>query len=454
MKKKQLSSLLILTAMGATTAFAAVGCSAADSGTAGGNVSLSYALWDDKQLPAYQACVDAFVKENPNISVKVTQTSWDQYWTNLTTELSSGTAPDVFTNHVSRYPELAANNQLLDLQPAIDSAKVDMTQYRAGLADNWVKDGKRYALPKDFDTIAVAYDSQKLQDANIDPASLNDLTWNPKDGGTFEKAIAELTVDKNGNNGLSPAFDKNNVKTYGLLAYEPGDGFGQTWWGNFAASNGFSYTDKNPFGTQYNYDSPELAATLTWFRSIVEKGYMLPPEKLGKLGPVQLLSSGEVAMNTNGSWQMNAFTEANKDIKFAKLPVGPVGRKSLLNGLGDSVYAGTKNPQQAEKLALYLGSPQCQNIVATKAVVFPAITEADTTAVAAFKNKSTAPIDPTAFIDTANEKGSTVLYPITDHATDVNKIAGDAIDAIMRGTKEAQPALVEAQKQINALFGK
>ncbi len=454
MKKKQLGSLLVLTAMGATTAFMAVGCSAADSGSANGTVNLNYALWDDKQLPAYQSCVDTFVRENPNISVKVTQTAWDQYWTNLTTELSSGTAPDVFTNHVSRYPELAANNQLLDLQPAVDAAKVDMGQYRAGLAENWVKDGKRYALPKDFDTIALAYDSQKLKDANIDPASLNDLTWNPKDGGTFEKVIAELTVDKNGNNGLSADFDKKNIKTYGLLAYEPGDGFGQTWWGNFAASNGFTYTEKNPFGTQYHYDSPELADTLTWFRSVVEKGYMLPPEKLGKLGPVQLLSSGEVAMNTNGSWQMNAFTEANKDIKFAKLPVGPEGRKSLLNGLGDSVYAGTKHPEQAEKLALYLGSSECQNVVASKAVVFPAITEADATAVEAFKNKTDAPIDPSAFIETADEKNGTVLYPITEQATEVNKIAGDAIDAIIRGTKLAQPALAEAQQQINSLFGK
>lgn len=159
MKKKQLSSVVILTAMGAGTAFGAVGCSAADSGSSDGNVSLNYALWDDKQLPAYQACVDDFTKENPTVSVEVTQTAWDQYWTNLTTELSSGTAPDVFTNHVSRYPELASNNQLLDLQPAVDAANVDLSVYRAGLAENWVKEGKRYALPKDFDTIAVAYDS-------------------------------------------------------------------------------------------------------------------------------------------------------------------------------------------------------------------------------------------------------------------------------------------------------
>lgn len=454
MKKKQIGSLILLTAMGAGTAAAAVGCSTTDSGSANGNVQLNYALWDDKQLPAYQACVDDFTKENPTISVKVTQTAWDQYWTNLTTELSSGTAPDVFTNHVSRYPELASNNQLLDLQPAIDAAKVDLSIYRAGLADNWVKDGKRYALPKDFDTIALAYDSKTLEAANISPASLGELTWNPQDGGSFEKAIAALSVDKNGNNGLSTDFDKNNVKTYGLLAYEPGDGFGQTWWGNFAASNGFSYTDKNPFGTQYNYDSPKLAETLSWFRSIVEKGYMLPPEKLGKLGPVQLLSAGQVAMNTNGSWQMNAFTEASADIKFAKLPAGPEGRKSLLNGLGDSVFAGTKHPEEAQKLALYLGSKACQDVVASKAVVFPALTTTAATAVDAFKNKAEAPIDPTAFIETADEKDATVLYPITEHASEVNKIAGDAIDAIMRGTKEAQPALMEAQQQINSLFGK
>ena len=41
----------------------------------------------------------------PNITVKITQYGWDDYWTKLTTGFVAGTAPDVFTDHLSKYPE-------------------------------------------------------------------------------------------------------------------------------------------------------------------------------------------------------------------------------------------------------------------------------------------------------------------------------------------------------------
>jgi multiple sugar transport system substrate-binding protein len=47
-----------------------------ESGDDGGKVTLNYWLWDDKQLPAYQACADEFTKANPNTTVKFTQTAW------------------------------------------------------------------------------------------------------------------------------------------------------------------------------------------------------------------------------------------------------------------------------------------------------------------------------------------------------------------------------------------
>ena len=37
---------------------------------------LNYWLWDQNQPPAYQACADAFDKQNPDIKIKITQTGW------------------------------------------------------------------------------------------------------------------------------------------------------------------------------------------------------------------------------------------------------------------------------------------------------------------------------------------------------------------------------------------
>ena len=67
---------------------------------------MNYWLWDANQLPAYQQCADDFTKANPDITVKVTQRGWDDYRTTLTNGFVAGNAPDIFTNHLSKYPEL------------------------------------------------------------------------------------------------------------------------------------------------------------------------------------------------------------------------------------------------------------------------------------------------------------------------------------------------------------
>jgi len=84
-----------------------------------GATEINYWLWDSNQQPSYQACADAFEKENPGIKIKITQTGWFDYWTALNTAFVSGTAPDVFWDHLSRYPEFIDNGLLVDLSPLI-----------------------------------------------------------------------------------------------------------------------------------------------------------------------------------------------------------------------------------------------------------------------------------------------------------------------------------------------
>ena len=68
----------------------------------------------------------------------------------------------------------------------------------------------------------------------------------------------------------------------------------------------------------------------------------------------------------------------------------------MYNGLADSIWVGSKNKPAAAKWVEFLGSPDCQNIVGEKAVVFPAIPEATDKAEAAFKAKG---VDVPAFTD-------------------------------------------------------
>ncbi len=456
------------TKRGAVAAFAALALSltacsgeAASPGSAGGEAidtssasgEVNYWLWDNNQKPAYQQCADAFQSANSGITVKITQYAWDDYWTGITNGFVAGTAPDVFTNHLSKYPEFVSQGQLVALDDTLakDGVKTDI--YQKGLADLWVgQDGKRYGLPKDFDTVAIFYNKALIKDAGVAEADLANLTWNPTDGGTYEKLIAHLTVDANGKRGDEAGFDKTKVKVYGLgLDGGSGGGNGQTQWSMYSGTTGWTVTDKNPWGSKYNYDAPEFQGTIAWMAGLAEKGYMPSLEAVTGQSSGDIFGAGKYAMITNGSWMINQmFGYKGIDTGLAPTPIGPNGkRSSMYNGLADSVWAGSKNKAAAVKWVEFLGSAACQDIIGKAGVVFPAIPSGTDAAGAAFKAKG---IDADSSFLVHVKDGTTFLFPITDHASQVTNIMQPAVDAVFAGKAEAS-SLSEANTQVNALFG-
>ncbi|GHJ42855.1 sugar ABC transporter substrate-binding protein [Catellatospora sp. TT07R-123] len=432
-----------------TVAAGLAACSKAEEESSG-PVTLNYWLWDDNQKASYQQCADAFHTANPNVTVKISQAAWNEYWQNLTTQIASGDAPDVWTNQGSYYPQFVTSGQILDIQPYVTADKVDLSQYQGGLADLFTKGDQRFGLPKDWDTMALVYNVDQLKAQGIDAAALQDLTWNPKDGGTFEQIIAKATVDANGKNGLDPAFDKKKVKVFGFLP-EWGDGSqGQNGWGDLAASNGFTYLDKNPWGTQYKYDDPKLAETIDWFKSIIAKGYSPALDKASTLSRDSLLNAGTGSITLAGSWMINSYLGDGAKVKFgfAPLPAGPQGRKTAINGLSDAIWSGTKHKDEAWQWVKFLASADCQNIVGGNGVVFPAIKSASEKALAAHTAKGR---DVKVFVDEAAAPGGTFFVPITDHGNEVSQIVQDAIQSAVLGADSAT-ALKKANEQVNGLF--
>lgn len=448
---------MILAACGGASAPAAAPTAApgADAPTAApaasaSAVTIRYGLWDANQQPAYQACADEFTKQNPNITVKIEQLGWDDYWNGIQTGMVSGSAPDVFTDHLAKFPEFASKGQLLDLQPLVDKDKVDMGQYLPGLADLWVREGKRYGLPKDWDTIAIVYNADMLEKAGIDPASLKDLTWNAQDGGSFGELIAKLTLDSNGKNGLDPAFDKTKVVQYGFIPQGSGGFSGQTQWSWLAVSNGFKFTD-GPWTSKYYYDDPKLAETLQWYADLsLVKGFAPPLADVKSLGAGAIFQSGKGALTSDGSWTIGDYVKNSKfKLGFSALPAGPEGRKSMFNGLADSIYASTKYPEESWQWVKFAASKTCEDIVGKTGVVFPAIQSGVEASLATRKANG---LDVSAFTEQALAPGGTFLFPITDHGSEIASIMDPVMDSILLGEAKAADALKDANTKVNDLF--
>jgi len=120
-----------------------------DPGDNGGNTTkdivLSYADWGDPELN--QQLIDAFMLENPNITVELRQDitgSGGEFTANLLNAQAAGVLPDVFA--IDNVPTGLANGMLLDVTPYWD-ADEDTDLVYPNIAETAVYEGKRFALP-------------------------------------------------------------------------------------------------------------------------------------------------------------------------------------------------------------------------------------------------------------------------------------------------------------------
>ncbi|MFI5591875.1 ABC transporter substrate-binding protein [Amycolatopsis sp. NPDC051758] len=388
MKFRVVAATGLVATLGALVA-ACGGGSASGSGN-----TVNWWTWDDKQAAAYQSCASAFEKANPGTTVKITQYNVDDYFTKLTAGFVAGTAPDAFQNSVQYFQAYASQHQLLPLDDLIARDKFDLKRFSVGV-DSWkFTDGKQYALPLDWSATGLYYNVDTITKAGYTPKDMAKLTWNPDDGGTFEKVAAHLSVDKNGVRGDQPGFDKDHVATYGTGQLASRDFIGESTWSSFAMTTGWRLADKQSWPTKFSYDDPVFAKTLRWVRSLTDRGFA---PKIGTfttggqatISDTDLIGSGKVVMETAGSWTAGTFAKLpGVKVGIAPTVLGPSGKRALLsNSNGNNVWAGTKNPDLTWKWVSYLGSPECQSAAGASGTFFPSIPASMDAAAAAMKSQ-------------------------------------------------------------------
>ena len=352
-------------------AVTACGGGSADSGSA----TINWWTWSPDQAAAYSECVPAFEKANPGIQVEITNYNVHDYFTKLTTGFVAKSAPDAFQNSVTYFQSYAGQGQILALDDLVKQSNYDLGVFANGV-DLWkYTDGHQYGVPLDWAASALYYNQAKVAEAGLSEKDLQNLTWNPEDGGTFLSVVKKLTVDTKGVRGDQPGFDKEHVKVYGIGTVASDDNIGQTTWGPFAASTGFQLTDKPNWPTQFNYDDKRFVATMDFLRKLTDDGYA-PELKQFTTGVTDELGSGSVAMVAGGSWDAPPLAKL-PGLKLGTAPMvkSPTGTRSVISNMnGNNIWAGTKNPEQTWKWVSYMGSQECQTTAAAvNGSFFPSI---------------------------------------------------------------------------------
>ena len=430
-----------------TAALASCGTSAAPAGA----TEIDYWLWDANQLPAYSAAIDAFMDQNPDVFVRVTQLGWDDYWTKLTASFVAEAGPDAFADHLARYPEFVKLGVIAPLDDLAPLADITAERFQDGLQELWTgQDGTRYGIPKDYDTIAVMYDKNMLAEEGLSEDDLAGLDWNPEDGGSFERMLARLTIDENGVRGDEEGFDPTRVARYGMGADAGIDYTGQSSWSAFAFSTGWTFTDADTWGTTFRYDDDRFAATMDWYFGLVDKGLFPPFGTFGDSSPVQTqVQSGKAALGLAGSWMISTWANLEGvDLGIAPLPAGPIGTPmSMFNGLGDSISAQSEHKEEAARLIAFLASDEAQRLIGERAPFFPATDAGTEAAIAAYADQG---LDVTPFTDRV-ANGETGLYPLVENSASIMSIMQPAFDQCwMRQIDGADFAAYN--ERVNALF--
>jgi len=393
------------------------------SSSAAEAVNLSFAIFSEDQKPAIQKVVDAFQVDNPNIHVTLQVIPWVDYWNTLQTTSAGGTGPDVAWMLGARLGAYLDGGALLPLDDAIKEAGIDTSGYPANLVALYQNGGKTYALPKDFDTIGLWY-NKALFDAKGIAYPTADWTWDD-----VKTNAAKLTDKAAGTFGIAAPLEAQ--AGYYNTIYQAG---------------GYVISDDK---TKSGYDLPESIQGIQYWTDFVKAGYSPSLASFSDTEAVAQFMSGKIAMMYTGSFYALRFHNdpyASKNFDVQVLPKGPKSAASIINGMGNVAFAGSKHPKEAAKLAVYLSSPKASEIQSATGAVL-----------GSYKGTQKAWVDfysefnAQAFLDMVP---NAVVYPVSKNTDAWASKEGELLTPAWTGDKSASDAAKGLASAMNAALAK
>lgn len=296
---------------------------------------------------------EAYEKEHDDVTIEIQLTPYKDYFTKLETSATGGKAPDVFWVNVLHLDSYVEGGILADLTDAIADSDIN-DSYSETLVNNYVRDGKNYGVPKDFDTNALWYNKEMFDQAGV---------AYPTDDMTYEDLVALATELK----------DKLPDGVYPFAC--PVDF--QTWYYQTVfANDGWILNDD---ATETGYTDEKTMAGIQCWIDMINAGLSPSSSALSETGSDAMFEGEQIAMTFAGSYMVPEYA-ANETIKdkidCVEIPTFNGKEDNVINGLAYCVYEGSKNKDAATEFAIWLGSAEAQQIQGETGVVISARTDA------------------------------------------------------------------------------
>jgi len=314
-------------------------------------ITIKYMRWaDPSELKSTKELIDLFMKQNPDIEVKLYTEAWSGYWDKIQTQLAANIGPDVFLIGSYYIVDFYRKGICMNLKSFIENDKeINLNDFWEPPFELYTFNNDLYALPRDINTIVLYYNKDLFDAAGVAYPN-NNWTWDD-----LIKAGKELTRDLN-NDGM---VDQFGIMT--SLVYE-------VCWGNFVLQNNGRLLNKSR--TKCTANSPEVIQALQFLYDLEHKYHIAPTSRSKESLGENAFLTGKIAMIPDGSWRVGTYQDAQFKWDIALLPKKKK-HACIANGVAHVINSATKQAEASWRLVKFLSDKDAQIAVAKSGTSIP-----------------------------------------------------------------------------------
>lgn len=313
--------------------------------------TITVGSWKGSEAEAatYDKLLEAFTEKT---GIKVEKRIYNDYATQLQTDLIGGTAPDVFYVDVSEAPALIEQGVLEPLDSYIDKTEDFNVEdfYKPAYEGFTGTDKKQYGVPKDNSTLGLFYNENLFKEAGVDPATI------PTEATEWPKFLKDLQAKL-------PKGKQAFVSTAELSRHM-----------SVMQVNGTSIVDEEGYAVLSKDDQLEY---LQMYVDAFKNDKTINTAKdLGQGNSGDSFGTEAAAIMLEGNWGVANLQQNFPDVKFGTLEHPTLGGKkaSMMFTVSYSMNAQSEKKDAAWEFINYVTSTEGMKLWAEGAGVIPSRT--------------------------------------------------------------------------------
>jgi multiple sugar transport system substrate-binding protein len=336
-------------AAGLAVALAACGSNGGGgSTTTNGRTTLVWNMWSGStaEVDSWNHLSQMVTAKYPDTSLEFQTSSFNDYWTKLAAQASSGDTGCILGVQSLRARSIAP--LLVPLDDMLAGAGVNPADFDQSIWKGLQVDGKQLAIPYDFGPLVMFYNVDRFREAGVPVPSVK---WTVQD---FLSAAQSLTTGGKYGFALYPTIDSVIPWSLSLKGTDP------------VTSDG-----------KLDLSQQGFVEAVQWYTDLVNKLHVAP-QVAASSDPTPALSSfiaGSAAMVVDGPWQLvNVKKQAKFEVGVLPIPAGASGSHSQVAGSGFGISQTCPDPDKALQAIAVLTGPEALQYLAEQGRAYPART--------------------------------------------------------------------------------